>query len=78
MSNEPYYSERYKDDEYEYRHVILTDAMAEKIVKGKLMTEEEWRKVGVIQSAGWIHYAIFEPEPHVLLFRRKLTQTGKK
>ena len=29
--------------------------------------------VGVQQSAGWEHYAIHEPEPHVLLFRRPLT-----
>ena len=78
MASEIYYSDRYKDDEYEYRHVLLPEKMMDKIVKGKLMTEDEWRKLGVQQSAGWVHYAIFEPEPNILLFRRKLSSSSSK
>uniref|UniRef100_A0A8C2KFV7 Cyclin-dependent kinases regulatory subunit n=1 Tax=Cyprinus carpio TaxID=7962 RepID=A0A8C2KFV7_CYPCA len=37
-----------------------------------LMSEEEWRGLGVQQSQGWIHYMIHKPEPHILLFRRPL------
>ncbi len=37
----------------------------------RLMTESEWRSLGVIQSPGWTHYMIHEPEPHVLLFKRE-------
>jgi cyclin-dependent kinase regulatory subunit CKS1 len=40
------YSDRYSDDEFEYRHVILPQEIAMKIPRGKLMTEEEWRELG--------------------------------
>lgn len=43
------------------------------ITKAKLLTETEWRKLGVQQSQGWEHYAVHNPEPHILLFRRPLT-----
>ena len=35
------------------------------------MDDQEWRNLGVKQSAGWIHYLIHAPEPHILLFRRE-------
>ncbi|KAJ8304857.1 hypothetical protein KUTeg_018440 [Tegillarca granosa] len=35
-----------------------------------LMSETEWRSLGVQQSQGWIHYMRHEPEPQILLFRR--------
>ncbi len=38
--------------------------------KDKLLTETQWRQIGVQQSRGWVHYARHRPEPHVLLFRR--------
>ena len=81
MNKETYYSERYYDDAYEYRsflacltrsHVILSDEQAAKLPKDRLLSEEEWRKLGVQQSRGWVHYDIHKPEPHVLLFRRPL------
>ncbi|ELP86257.1 cyclin-dependent kinase regulatory subunit, putative [Entamoeba invadens IP1] len=68
-----YYSDRYKDPQFEYRHVILPDDIAKKVPKDRLMTEDEWRKLGVQQSLGWIHYDWFKPEPNVLLFRRPRT-----
>merc|ERR1712216_663313 len=74
------YSEKYQDEEYEYRHVILPRDIAKLATKGKLLSEQEWRGIGVQQSRGWVHYAIHRPEPHILLFRRPLgtdPQTGK-
>ena len=65
------YSEKYFDDHYEYRHVILPKDIMKKIPhKGKLLSEQEWRALGVQQSRGWTHYEVHKPEPHILLFRR--------
>ena len=66
------YSDKYYDDKYEYRHVQVTNEIAKLVPKDKLMTEDEWRSIGIQQSHGWIHYMIHEPEPHVLLFRRPI------
>ena len=70
------YSDKYYDSEYEYRHVILPLELAKRVPKDRLMTEPEWRALGVQQSQGWCHYDIHKPEPHILLFRRK-RQTGE-
>mmetsp|Transcript_32366 Transcript_32366/g.52326 ORF Transcript_32366/g.52326 Transcript_32366/m.52326 type:complete len:96 (-) Transcript_32366:283-570(-) len=67
------YSEKYFDEQYEYRHVILPPDIAkiyQSTYKGRLMTEAEWRGLGVQQSRGWVHYMTHRPEPHILLFRR--------
>jgi hypothetical protein len=40
------------------RHVILPKALASSIPKKKLLSEQEWRGIGVQQSRGWVHYAI--------------------
>ena len=75
------YSEKYQDDSFEYRHVTLPKELAKSLPKGgRLLTEMEWRQLGVQQSKGWVHYAIHRPEPHILLFRRELgtdPNTGK-
>ncbi|GBE81708.1 Cyclin-dependent kinases regulatory subunit [Sparassis crispa] len=75
-----HYSDRYSDDEYEYRHVILPKPLFKMIPKQlfnpdksgtlRLLTEQEWRGIGITQSIGWEHYEVHAPEPHVLLFRR--------
>ncbi|KAK4058929.1 Cyclin-dependent kinases regulatory subunit (Cell division control protein cks1) [Microbotryomycetes sp. JL221] len=61
-----HYSERYADDEYEYRHVILPKGMLKMIPKNyfepggnvlRLLTEEEWRGMGIQQSLGWETYS---------------------
>lgn len=70
------YSEHYRDDTYEYRHVILPPEVAKLCPRGRLLTEAEWRALGVQQSKGWVHYAIHRPEPHCLLFRRPLASAG--
>ncbi|XP_067003819.1 cyclin-dependent kinases regulatory subunit [Anabrus simplex] len=77
-----YYSEKYYDDKYEYRHVVLPKELAKLVPKTHLMSEDEWRLIGVQQSRGWIHYMTHKPEPHILLFKREITtppseQNGK-
>lgn len=66
------YSEKYNDDIFEFRHVLLPKNVYKGISKGKLLSENEWRAIGVQQSRGWVHYEIHRPEPHILLFRRPL------
>jgi cyclin-dependent kinase regulatory subunit CKS1 len=63
------YSAKYTDEEYEYRHVIAPTNMA---IPRRLLAESEWRALGITQSIGWEHYALHRPEPHVLLFRKRL------
>ncbi|KAJ7709457.1 CKS-domain-containing protein [Mycena rosella] len=74
-----HYSDRYTDDAYEYRHVILPKQLLRLIPKEffneesgtlRLLSEPEWRGIGITQSLGWEHYEVHAPEPHVLLFRR--------
>ncbi|KAG6854736.1 transcription factor [Blastosporella zonata] len=75
-----HYSDRYSDDEYEYRHVIIPKQLLKMIPKQffnpddtgtlRLLAEPEWRGIGITQSLGWEHYEVHAPEPHVLLFRR--------
>ena len=41
------YSDKYKDDYYEYWHVLLPKEVYNKIPKGRLLSEMEWRSLGV-------------------------------
>lgn len=41
------YSDKYMDEFYEYRHVILPKNVFKKIQRGKIMNEAEWRSLGV-------------------------------
>lgn len=66
------HSDKYQDELYEYKHVCLPKNIFERIPKGKLLSESEWRKLGISQSRGWVHYSIHKPEPHILLFRRPI------
>ena len=75
---EIYYSDKYTDASYEYRHVMLPKAlakvpllptMAQVVPRTHCMSEAEWRGLGVQQSLGWVHYMLHGPEPHILLFR---------
>ncbi len=80
------YSEKYNDDLYAYRHVLLPTNVYSKLkdfcgkdLRGKLLNENVWRKLGVTQSRGWVHYEVHKPEPFILLFRRPIgtdPQTG--
>ena len=40
------------------RHVILPTDIARLCPKNKLLSETEWRQLGVQQSRGWEHYAV--------------------
>jgi len=63
-----HYSDRYTDDEYEYRHVILPKPLFKMIPKTyfnpddpgvlRLLSEAEWRGIGITQSLGWEHYEV--------------------
>jgi cyclin-dependent kinase regulatory subunit CKS1 len=63
-----HYSDRYSDDEYEYRHVILPKPLFKMIPKAyfspddpgvlRLLSEAEWRGIGITQSLGWEHYEV--------------------
>ncbi|ESQ51266.1 hypothetical protein EUTSA_v10017678mg, partial [Eutrema salsugineum] len=66
------YSDKYFDDTFEYRHVVLPPEVAKLLPKNRILSESEWRAIGVQQSRGWVHYAIHRPEPHIMLFRRPL------
>lgn len=66
------YLEKYNDDLYEYKNVALPESIFDSMPQGKLLTEEEWRSLGVQQTRGWDHYQIHPPEPHILMFRRPL------
>ena len=61
------YSEKYHDDLYEYRHIILPKWHFAKIPKTyfnketgtlNLLTEDQWRALGIAQSIGWEHYEV--------------------
>ncbi|CAL6072082.1 Cyclin-dependent_kinases regulatory subunit [Hexamita inflata] len=66
-----YYSRKYYDETFEYRHVILPEEVARKYnIQERLLAEQEWRSLGIQMSAGWVHYDFHRPEPHILLFRR--------
>ena len=41
------YSEKYQDDLFEYRHVLLPKHIYKKAVRGRLLGENEWRSLGV-------------------------------
>ncbi len=65
-----FYSEPYESEGYFHRHVFLPKALLKRIPKKRLLKEEEWRGLGIEQSEGWEHFMIYEPEPHILLFRK--------
>ena len=54
------------------RHVILPQDIAKNLPKN-LLSEREWRQLGVQQSRGWVHYGQHKPEPHILLMRRPMS-----
>lgn len=43
---------------FDSSHVILPKELAKTLPKSRLLTESEWRGIGVQQSRGWQHYAI--------------------
>jgi len=43
------------------RHVILPADIAKLVPRTHLLTETEWRNLGVQQSPGWTHYMVHVP-----------------
>ena len=41
------YSEKYSDDFYEYRHVHLPRHVYKRLPRARLLSESEWRALGV-------------------------------
>ena len=41
------YSEKYQDEDFEYRHVLLPKHIFKKIARARLLSETEWRSLGV-------------------------------
>ncbi|KAI8336633.1 regulatory subunit of cyclin-dependent kinase [Chlamydoabsidia padenii] len=69
------YSEIYKDEEYQYRHVTLPPQIAQYLPDKNLkilLRESEYRRLGVNISSGWEHYMIYQPEPNILLLKRSI------
>ncbi len=62
------YSKKYYDNDYEYQHVIASERGSWSC--SKLLTEAEWRALGIQQEQGWVHYMWYKPEPTVFLFKR--------
>ena len=46
------YGDKYQDDQFEYRNVMLPSELAKHVPRNHLMTETEWRNLGVQQSPG--------------------------
>ncbi|XP_035866006.1 cyclin-dependent kinases regulatory subunit 2-like [Phyllostomus discolor] len=63
-----YYSDKHFHEHYEYWHVMLSRELSKQVPKTHLMSEEEWRRLDVQQSLGWVQYMIHESEPYIFLF----------
>lgn len=51
---------------------MLPKEMVKQVPKNHLMTEQEWRSIGVQQSQGWVHYMTHQPGKHILLMSYRL------
>lgn len=71
--NEIKYTERFKTNDYEYTHVILPKSYLQRI-SNQVMSENEWRSLGISLGTAWENFMIFKPERHVILFRRKINE----
>ena len=47
---------------------MLPKDIAKLVPKTHLMSESEWRAIGVQQSQGWVHYMQHEPGKHNSLY----------
>lgn len=46
----------------QYRHVILPKELARLVPRDALLSEDEWRALGIQQTPGWCHYLAHRPE----------------
>ena len=47
LQEKPEYSERYYDDSFEYRYVVLPRELAAELKNKKILSEDEWRGMGI-------------------------------
>lgn len=57
------------------RHVILPEDMAGLIPKTHLMTESEWRNLGIQMTTGWVHYMRYAPGEYLVYIELNYTLT---
>jgi hypothetical protein len=73
---EIYYSPRVVDDtNTEFRYVILPRSHAP--WNKKIMTEEEWRALGITMSRGWQHVGFFKGS-ETLIFSRPVESNSSQ
>jgi hypothetical protein len=60
------YSPRYTDGQSTFRHVKVPALLRKVVLEDRLLTEHEWRSLGLQQSPGWVHYGT---HGDVLLFK---------
>ena len=46
------HSDKYQDGKYEYKHIILNKEVFDKLPKYKILSESEWRAIGIVQTKG--------------------------
>lgn len=67
------YSDRFKStDGYEYTSVLLPKEIVRKVEGKGLLTNKELNELGCELSKDWENYMKHDPEPHVVLLRRKI------
>uniref|UniRef100_A0A452SMQ7 Cyclin-dependent kinases regulatory subunit n=1 Tax=Ursus americanus TaxID=9643 RepID=A0A452SMQ7_URSAM len=58
--------------------MLNPEELSKQVPTTHLMSEEEWRRLGVQQSLGWVHHMTHEPQPYILLFRPPLPKDQQK
>ena len=53
------YSDKYDDENFEYRHVTLPPDLAKLVPRNHLMTETEWRNLGRFSEENKIKYDMY-------------------
>ena len=72
------YSDKYYALDYEYTSVILPKRYLPQVSGRKLLSFDQIKLLGIEISPEWENYLVHEPEPHVILLRRKLSDKEKK
>lgn len=62
------------DDDYEYCLARITDTLAKRVPRDRLMTRKEWTALGIVKGAEWEHYYLHPECPSVVLLRRRHTE----
>lgn len=59
--------------EFACRHVIIPRTLVKFVPKDRLMTENEWRDLGIQQSRGWENYMVHARERHVSVISKNFS-----